>query len=38
MKLYNNNKNKRKFQPVVNFTKKISDNDFLSLTFYKKVL
>ena len=38
MKLYNNNKNKRIFQPVVNFTKKFNDNDFLSLTFYKKVL
>ena len=29
-------KNKGKFKSFVNFTKKINDNDFSSITFYKK--
>ena len=37
-KLYNKDKNKRKFQSFVNFTKKINDNDFSGFTFYKKAL
>ena len=36
MQLHSKDKNKRKFQFFVNFTKKINDNDFSGFTFYEK--
>ena len=38
MELYNKDKDKGKFQSFITFTKKINDNIFLGLTFYKKAL
>ena len=35
MKLYNQDKNKGKFQIFVNFTKKVNGNDFTSSIFIK---
>ena len=37
MDLHNRDKNKGKFQPFVNFTKKKNDS-FLGFTFHKKAL
>ena len=35
MKLYNNDKNKEKFEFFLKFTKKINGNDFPGLAFFK---